>query len=553
MGFRDNLRNQLGRLVGQPRVDAAPPMPTATAPAEVVLPVWGEVESIASRLDGIVNAFTGLGGLNDKGQVARPIFLDRKNLSDLELTELLFSNGISRRIVELVPNEATRAGWSVTASDDEDDDEEPEIDATMEEDQRLFTFDRTNQAMKMARLYGGSVMLMVTEDDIPPEFFQDGRRTASDWLAEPLDLNRVIRLNALQVFDTFEAFPLTFESDINQPGYRDPLIWSLAPTIPFSERSISVSTRRVEIGSFSRVHASRLLFFRGAKRPPSWRHQGSSNNNRALDDSILQAVWNEIRDLTSVMQGGATLAQELRESVVTVAGLKGIVTADQATAFNARMKLMSMGKALLGLIVLGEGDKYENRSNPPTGFKELSGEAQTMLSAVTGIPQVQLFGTVPSGFGKDDVAGRQQFDRLISTAQTNITPQLNQLYEVVFAAKEGPTSGVIPKVRKVVFAPLDELNERQVAEIREFNAKTDAIYLDRGVLPADAVTEARFGVRGYQTDIIVEEPTDEEVEAQLAAEAKAEMEAEAAATALTAEETAAIEVEGATSLDSSDE
>lgn len=504
------------------------------APAEVGLPVWGAEESMASRTDGVINTLTGLGSVNDKGQAGRPS-IDTSRLNDSELTALYFDNGISTRIVDLVPNEMTRKGWTVTISDDDDDEADPEIDATSEEDERLQTLVRFNEGLKMARLYGGSVAVMVTTDDIPAEFLASGKKP-SDWLAEPLDLDRVISLDALHVFDSYEAWPISFQGDMREPGYRDPLIWSISPTTPFTERSSTIGRTRQQIGMSSRVHASRVLFFRGHKRPPSWRHQGSSSNNRALDDSVLQPIWNEIRNLTSVMQGGATLAQELRESVIKVAGMKGIATSDQATAFQTRMKLIAMAKSLLGLIVLGEGDSYENRSNPPTGFKELSSEAQVMLSAVTGYPQTVLFGTVPAGLGKDDVAGRQQWDRLIASGHASIKPHLRQYYTVMFAAKAGPTEGAIPTTIKPVFLPLDEPSPKQIAEVRKINADSDAIYLDRHVVDPEAVAEARFGPRGYQQDIVIPE---EEVEEEPNEEAKAEAAGELSDDAKNAAATAA--------------
>ena len=363
MGVRDDLRIAVRGIAR--RLDAAP------------VSIAAPIEARADGGTSIVNTLTGLGGVNDKGAAGRPN-IGRLILTDVELTALYLANGISRRIIDIVPDEMTRKGWKVTITSG---DEDPETDASADEDVTLHTFDRVNEAKKMARLYGGSIILMVTDD---------GEKD----LSRPLNLENVTKLLALHVFDANEAIPRTYESDITQEGYRDPLLWDISPTVPFT----TLQGGQI-LMNFSTVHASRVLYFRGRKRPPSWRFRGSRSNN-VLDDSFLQAIWDEVRNLTSVMAGGATLAQEIRESVVTVAGLAALSTSDQQAQFTMKMKIMAAAKSLLGIIVLGEGDKYENRSNPPTGFKELSGEAQAMLSAVTGYPQTILFGTVPAGLGK---------------------------------------------------------------------------------------------------------------------------------------------------------
>src|SRR5688572_20379937 len=95
------------------------------------------------RTDSVANPLTGLGGWNDKGAAGRPNpwLLP---LSDDELRTLYASNGVARRIVDIVPSRATRRGWTA-----------PDIDAT--EHKRLRAWARTREAMQMARLHGGAV------------------------------------------------------------------------------------------------------------------------------------------------------------------------------------------------------------------------------------------------------------------------------------------------------------------------------------------------------------------------------------------------------------
>lgn len=440
----------------------------------------------------MVNSLTGLGGINDKGAVARPN-TQRVPLDDVELASLYIQGGIAQKVIRIIPEEMTRKGWKIA-----DDTTDPEL--MREEDRRLMTRMRVQEAATWGRLFGTSLILMVTDDEIPAEFA--GKETR--WLREPLDLARVKSLQALQVFDGCEVSPVAYEDDPRKIGYREPSLWALTP----------VATGGGIIPG-TVVHASRVLVFRGVRRPPSLRLGGlagslSTTGTQALDDSVLQHMWDAVRNLEQVSAAGAVLAQEIRENVLRVGGLEALVTSDQKAAVETRIKLMAKMKSLLGIVFLGKDDEFTSRVNNPSGFNQLSGEAQAMLSAVSDIPQTILFGHTPAGLSTDNESGRQSFDRKIANEQAKIQPELERLYSVIFAAQEGPTSGQVPDSWKLEFLPLDELTQAEEATIRKTTADTDAIYLDRGVLSPERVESSRFGPDGYQFEIQPEEEGDEE-------------------------------------------
>lgn len=446
-----------------------------------------ELQQVRIDSAAVANLLTGLGGVDDKGAFARPN-LSRLRLADSELTALYLNGGIAQRIVRLIPQEMTRKGWSVT-------DSTTDPDVLAEEDRRLRTNMVVREAATWSRLYGSAVVLMVTEEDVPEEFRDRPERL----LATPLDPTKVKRIVALHAFDALEATPLVYEGDIRKPGYRDPLIWSISPA------AIGVGTGAVT----ARVHASRVLHFRGVPRPPSFRLGGitsslSVSSNNSLDDSVLQAVWDEVRNLSQTMAGGAVLAQEIRENVLKVSGLAGLLTAEQKSAVEERIRLIAKSKSLLGTVLIGQDDEFNSQVHSPSGFSELSGEAQAMLSAVTGIPQTILFGHTPAGLSTDNESGRQTFDRLISSEQEDIRSHLERFYALQFTAKEGPTKGKVPDDWELEFLPLDEETEAEKAAKRKLVAETDAIYLDRGVLSPSKIEESRFGPSGYQFELLPE-------------------------------------------------
>lgn len=443
-----SLRSRVRRLFA--RTDAVPaPQPLMPAPPPPVV----------VRHDGasVLNAYTGGGGDRDKSAVARPntAYLP---LTDEELRALFGYNGVSRRIVELPADRATRKGWSV-----------PEVPAT--EDERLRTWERVCDAMTWARLYGGSALLTVTEDDVPPAF----RGSPREWLMQPLDPQRVGKLVALHAFDAFEAWPLHYSRNIRDPGFRGPIYWQ------FSSDTFQ-----------GIVHASRVAWFRGAKRPPSEWQGGWGRSNRMPDDSVLQVIWDEIRRLTETAQGGAALAHGIRESILKIAGLEALTTGDQGPELNARISLMQRTLSILGIAVVGEKDSFETRTHSPAGFNTLMESAWEMLGAATGWPQVVLRGQTPGGLSTDDQGGREAMRQVVSGWQERNRPPIEQIYRTLFASQDGPTGGKEPDEWSLEFAPLDEPSAKEIAELRKIVADTDVAYIGAGVYTPRDVAKSRF-------------------------------------------------------------
>lgn len=480
-----SLRSRVRRLFS--RTDAVP-APQPLMPVPPTAPV--------TRRDSasIFNEITGLGGDRDKGAVARPNTAILP-LTDEELRVLFGHNGVSRRIVELPAERATRKGWSV-----------PDIPAT--EDERLHTWERVCDAMTWARLYGGSALLLVTEDDVPRAF----RGNPQQWLLQPLDLRRVGKLHAIHAFDAFEAWPLHYSKDLRDPGFRGPLFWQFASDT-----------------FYGTVHASRVAWFRGHKRPPSEMQGGWARSNRMPDDSVLQVVWDEVRRLSETAQGGAALAHGIRESIMKIAGLEALTTSDQASELNARISLMQRTLSLLGIAVMGESDEYETRTHSPSGFDGLMTAAWDMLGAATGWPQVVLRGQTPGGLSTDDQSGREGMRQVISGWQERCRSPIEYVYRVLYASQDGPTGGVIPTEWSLEFAPLDEPSAMEVAELRAKVAEMDVAYISAGVFTPEDVILSRFQEAWSLEMLPVEVPDeDEQLEAQMEG-ARLAMEAVAAA------------------------
>jgi uncharacterized protein len=482
------------------RFDAAAPalpQPAGPAPAE-------------QRYDSsIVNMITGLGDpTRDKGASTLPVL--RRQLPDQYLSNLYGGNGLARRIVNVRPERACRKGWTA-----------PKIG---NEERRLLMWPKTQDAMQWGDLFGGGSLLLVTEDDVPRGRF---RQQPWLWLAQPLDLRRVQRLHAIQAFDAIEAWPVEYETSLQEPGYRAPSLWQFSTGDGFT----------------ALVHGSRVAHFRGARRPPSELRGGFGRWGRMPDDSILQAVYDEIARLVQTMQAGATAAQELRESVLQLGNFAALQVGDEGKLMRGYLSVIAQMKNALGFTVTGSADKFTSHNTPPTGFSELSEGAQMMLATVLGWPRTMLTGESPGALGDGDESGLERERQIISAYQESHREPIEKIYTVLYAAQDGPTRGSAPEGWSVTFHPLSEPTAKEQADLEKVVAEADEIRIRSHVIAPEHVTRSRHSADGYSLILQpVELPTADElkaIEAVRAEEEKAALEKEVDLTGGSASETRA--------------
>jgi phage-related protein (TIGR01555 family) len=218
------------------------------------------------------------------------------------------------------------------------------------------------------------------------------------------------------------------------------------------------------------------------------------------------------------------LVQGLRQAVVKILGLENKAVGDQAALFNARMRLMAQSLGMLNMAVLGAGEEYETNDGSVAGFGDLDDAAKEALAAVTGIPLTRWFGLAPGGLNADGESQRGMWNDVVSASQEYfLRPPLTRLYRVVYAAKEGPTRGAIPKSFKVEFCPLEEPTRKEIADYRHKVALTDQILIDSGVVSPEHVARSRFGEDGWQDELL---PMSEEDLAELELEPEEEPDVE---------------------------
>lgn len=416
---------------------------------------------VPGRMDSLYNPLTGLGDASvDKG--ASVTTSARGLLTDAQLDVLYTQWAYARRVVDILPFDATRKGWTVSIGD--------EVDVGAGIDKTFGVPMKVRRVLSWGRLYGLGAALFVTED---------GGRTLED------ELGDVQILRALQVFDGKEMAPSTWDDDPASDMYRDPSTFLLTPYAVSGGDLLGVEVDR-----------SRFALSSGVAVPPSVK---ATLNGRGL--SVLELYWDSLRDVMTHDRSTSGLAQEMSTAVLKIAGLKGAATGDKKKLVRARLEQFNRGRSTIGIGVLSDLDAYERHHLSASGWDELGQVSRRAMAAVEGIPQTRLFGDTPSGLNTDGEAGDRAMQAIVSAFQADeVEPLLRRIYTVALRA-EGRDVEADDLVIK--FHPLRDATPEEEANRRKTNAEADAIYVNLGVLDVSEVRQ-RFEGDTYVDDLQVD-------------------------------------------------
>lgn len=414
-------------------------------------PPKARVDSEA-RVDGMINVLTNLGSRGDPNthnKYALPKTIDKTTLS-----AIYRSDGLGRRVVDLLPDEATRE-WIETSL---------ELSTELE---RIDAKQSIRDAAAWARLFGGAVIFAIIDDG------QDAD--------QPLRRNAIRNVLGLRVYDRWRVTCNEYDTDPRSATFSKPKIYQISPLN----------------GGSIRVHASRLHIMDGANIPDEDRQR-----NQGWGDSVLQVVYQALMNYGLTMTATAGIVRDFVQTILSIKGLTDMLRQGHDDIVKKRIDLIDLTRSVNNSIYLdADGEQYSKHASSVAGLADLWDRFAGHVSASTGIPVYKLMGDAAKGLNATGEGDRKSWYDVVRAYQTDeIQPVVQWIIDLIELQLNWKLR---PDDMKWSFPALEQTNEKEWAEIKKITAEADKIYIDTGAVDAEYLYHLRYADDQFKTEISV--------------------------------------------------
>lgn len=404
----------------------------------------------ALRKDGWANLFSSIGKRNKDKTDGNYFQQGSELLDDNALTEIYIYDGLAAKIVNRKADDMTRTWFNI------ENDEEKII---QEELKRLHAHSVINKAIKWARLYRGSVVVMFFEGDSTP-------------IDQPINFLRTKKISHLRVYSAARIRVST--TDIVD-----------TPSSPYFDE-IEVFPILKQNGTQMRVHASRCLIFKGSPVPD---HSTTVDfQYRYWGVPILVQVFDRLGNYGVVEKGICNIMQEASIGKFVLKNLASLLAQNDSASLEKiynRIDIINTSKSVLNAVLLGDGEEYTRDTVSLSGIEGIIDRMMMNLSAVSDYPVTILFGRSPAGQNSTGESDFQNYYDSVAADRDNwLYPIIKKLVDII-AMSAGIENPIIK------FNPLKEVNQEQQAKIRKMNTESDQLDLDMGLYMPEDILKRR--------------------------------------------------------------
>lgn len=416
-----------------------------------------DTESLRAQVESLrqdaafFNAITGL-GMAGKDKMASFDIAAISELSAERLATLYRGNTFAGNVVELLPDAATKKWAKYT----HEGDDPAGVEAVQMALNKLKG--PVNEAMILARLYGGAVIVLGADDGAVN-------------FAQPLDVANLRAIRWHTVMSKERIKPVAWGENPMLEDYDRPVIYELTDK------------------GHTKVHASRLLRFDGVKLPAE-----ILRLNDGWGDSALLRPYRDMVAFEGSLATVAAAMQDFEVGVMEYADLAAMLSRPEGEAkVRTRLAMVSWVKNALGMMLMEAGkEKYSLVARNFTGIPELLDKLREVFIGSTDLPPSKLMALFTSaGLSQEDTTQQREWsDYVLGRQEDDLRPIIEQYLRLIHLSKEGPTGGQIPLGAKFEFEPIFQLNEQEEAKLHGERAKEWEIYLKYGVVSPDEIAEA---------------------------------------------------------------
>lgn len=375
--------------------------------------------------------------------------------------------------IDAVAEDMTRGGITITGEDD------PKDVATLQTRmQRLGIWSAMLEAIKWARLYGGSLAVIVIDG-------QD--------MSTKLDLTTVKEgaFKGLRVYDRWQL----------QPSLEDLITEGMDAGLPKYYGVVDDPVRKTM--SNIRIHHSRCIRLIGVTLP--WRQ---AQVESLWGQSILERAHDRMAAFDSASMGTANLVERAYLRTVKIKGLREILAAEGPAQQNlikmfAQMRLLQNSE---GLTILDTDDDLNAQSYTFAGLSDVLLQFGQQIAGAFGIPLVRLFGQSPAGLNSTgDADLRMYYDSTYAQQEAHLREGVMLTLRVLYRSTFGRDAGDDFDFK---FVSLWQTSEKEKAEITKTVTDSVGIAMDKGIIKqSTALKELKqlSGSTGIYSNITEEE------------------------------------------------
>lgn len=391
---------------------------------------------LVPALDGLTNVATGLGTLRSKSSHNQWVMGNATEWTQLEAAYR--ENWIASSIVDIPAEDATKHWRTIRHK---------QAALIHAEETRLNLSGCIEEALKWAAIYGGSAIIMLTDQE----------------LSKPLDYDQLTvgSLKKLLVVDRWELQAYTTNTwNILADNYMQPEYYLIG-------------------SGATRIHWSHVIRFDGSKLPPRL-----ARANLGWGDSVLRKCLEEINAFVSAKGSVTELLQEANIDIIQREGLFNALASDQDANIVKRYQTFGLMKSSINMGLLDSSESLTRNTLNLSGIAPVLEQYLSYIAGCAKIPVTHLFGSSAKGLNATGEGDIKVYHARIKREQTSkIAPALLVLDEVLVRSVLGKWDEDFT----YEWNPLEQINQEEVAKVNYTNAQTDKIYLDEGIITPSQV------------------------------------------------------------------
>ena len=404
-------------------------------------------------------------------------FLRSGLTSDPELLTAMYRESwLTMRIIDMPSEDMTRSWYRLSSAVDGE-----AVHALRRLEARHSVKQELTNALRWARLYGGSLALMVI-------------RGEEDRLDQPLDPDLLLPdcFQGLLVLDRAQGIQPSPElvTDLDDPDFGLPESYTV---------DLDAENRRSVV-----LHHSRVLRFVGRELPRT-----ETVRENYWGASEMEHIYDELLKRSAA---SANIAQLLFQANVTTLKMSdygdmlGDGTEEQRRNVEYAMGMENRFRTSFGIQLLSRDDSLENHTYSFTGLGEIYEQFMMDMAGAAEIPATKLFGRSPQGMnatGESDL--RNYYDMIASLQERLLRPALEKLLPVMAVS----CWGIVPPDLEFVFEPVMTTSPAERAElVGKLSADVIAAF-GAGLLTREEARE-ELRNRGEELGVYTKVPVTEE-------------------------------------------